>query len=184
MPRKTTPSRKVTQSETEPSADFGPALDFMRGLWRLNHAMELTSGQMERAIGITAQQRMIIRCIGKRPGLTPSQLAALLHVDRSTISTAINRMERDELLERRCDERDRRSVTLWLSARGKRLDKPSKQTIESAVERLLVTVSRPDLLAAKRVMVRLAEQLEAALERASSNPKPSRSRSSSAKHVS
>jgi MarR family transcriptional regulator, organic hydroperoxide resistance regulator len=162
--------------------DFGPALDFMRSLWRLNHAMELTSGQMERLIGVTAQQRMIIRCIGKRPGLTPSQLAALLHLDRSTISTALNRMERDELLERRCDDRDRRSVTLWLSARGRRLDRPSEQTVESAVERLLAAINRPDLLAAKRVMARLAEQMEAALQIAPSTSKPARSRNSSARH--
>lgn len=171
MPRKTRASRTVTQKENVQSVmDFGPALDFMRSLWRLNHAMELTSGHMERVIGVTAQQRMVIRCIGKQPGLTPSQLAALLHLDRSTISTALNRMERDELLERRCDDRDRRSVTLWLSARGKRLDRPSEQTVESAVDRLLVAASRADLLAAKRVMARLAEQLEAALESGSSTP--------------
>lgn len=151
---------------------LGPALDFMRSLWRLNHALELTSGHMERSIGITAQQRMVIRCIGKCPGLTPTQLAMLLHVDRSTISTALNRMERDGLVVRRSDEKDRRSVTLWLSTKGKRHDRPSQETLESAVERLLTKTGNRDLLATKRVMVCLSERLESVLEHARSRSVP------------
>jgi MarR family transcriptional regulator, organic hydroperoxide resistance regulator len=140
--------------------ELGPALDFMRSMWRLNHALELTSGHMERAMGITAQQRMVIRCLGKQPGISPSQLAALLHLDRSTISTALNRMERAGLLVRRTDKHDRRSVTLWLSAKGKRLDRPSEETVESAVERMLAQIGRRDLVAAARVMGCLSQELE------------------------
>jgi MarR family transcriptional regulator, organic hydroperoxide resistance regulator len=144
---------------------LGPALDFMRSMWRLNHAVELTSGHMERSLGITAQQRMVIRCLGKQPGISPSQLALLLHLDRSTISTALNRMERDGLLVRRGDKQDGRSVTLWLSTKGKKLDRPSEETIESAVERMVTQIGRRDLLAAERVMVCLSKELESIFER-------------------
>lgn len=145
------------------TVELGPALEFMRGLWRLNHALELMSCNMERTIGVTAQQRMILRCLGKSPGMTPSQLAALLLVDRSTISTALNRMERNGLLLRRTDRNDHRSVTLWLSARGKRLDRPANVTVESAVERLLFDSAPKDLLATERVMQSLSRQLESLL---------------------
>lgn len=154
-------SREKPDERLTPAApEVGPALDFMRGLWRLNHAIELTSCHMERSIGITAQQRMVIRCIGKQPGITPSQLATLLHVDRSTISTALNRMERDGMLLRRHDTHDRRSVTLWLSPKGKKLDRPSKHTIEGAVDCMLAETKRRDLNATKRVMECLSRQLE------------------------
>lgn len=126
--------------------------------------MELTSGHMERSMGVTAQQRMVIRCLGKQPGISPSQLAALLHLDRSTISTALNRMERNGILVRRSDEYDRRGVTLWLSAKGKRLDRPSAETIESAVERMLEQSGKRDLQAAKRIMECLSDELEVIFE--------------------
>jgi DNA-binding MarR family transcriptional regulator len=129
-------------------------------MWRLNHALELTSGHMERSLGITAQQRMVIRCLGKQPGMSPTQLALLLHLDRSTISTALNRMERSGLLVRRSDERDRRSVTLWLSPKGKRLDRPSKETVETAVKGMLAQTGKRDLLATARVMECLSRKLE------------------------
>lgn len=165
-------TRSVPREPTvSPNADvrrgveLGPALEFMRSLWRLNHALERMSCEMERALGVTAQQRMVLRCLGKRPGMTPSQLADLLHVDRSTISTALNRMQRERLLVRRVDESDRRSVTLWLSARGKRLDKPSAVTVESAVERLLAEAGSRDLRATERVMKSLSRQLDTALAR-------------------
>jgi MarR family transcriptional regulator, organic hydroperoxide resistance regulator len=155
---------QLQDKKSEP-IELGPALDFMRSMWRLNHALELTSGHMERSVGVTAQQRMVIRCLGKQPGISPTQLALLLHLDRSTISTALNRMERDGLLVRRSAEHDRRSVTLWLSAKGKKLDRPSKETVESAVKGMLAQTGRRDLMAAERVMGCLSRELESIFER-------------------
>lgn len=159
----TSPPLRVTANNVGADAiagALGPALDFMRTLWRLNHALELVSGHMERELGITAQQRMVIRCLGKRPGIVPSELATLLHLDRSTISSALKRMERDGLLVRRSGTADRRRVTLWLSAKGKKLDQPSSETVESAVERTLSLTLRRDQLATSRVMACLLDQLE------------------------
>lgn len=66
------------------SGDFSnePALEFMQHLWALNHAVERTSLRMERELGVTAQQRLVLRCVGKYPGMMPTQVAALLHLDR------------------------------------------------------------------------------------------------------
>lgn len=160
---KRSPAATAEAEDFQP-INLGPALEFMRSIWRLSHALELTSGLMERSLGITAQQRMVIRCLGKQPGISPSQLASLLHLDRSTISTALNRMERDGLLTRRADENDRRSVTLWLSAKGKKLDRPSEATVESAVQRTLEQINQRDLKATGRVMEQLSLELESLLE--------------------
>jgi MarR family transcriptional regulator, organic hydroperoxide resistance regulator len=82
----------TTQEPVTPEYPLGPALDFLQRLWRLNHALERLSSRMERQLGITAQQRLIIRCIGKYPGVGAGQLAALLHVDPGTVSAALNRL--------------------------------------------------------------------------------------------
>ncbi|HRI67234.1 MAG TPA: MarR family transcriptional regulator [Polyangium sp.] len=136
-----------------------PALEFLEGVWRLNHALERASMRMEATLGITAQQRLIIRCVGKYPGMTSGQLATLLHLDPGTISTSLGRLERKGLLQRRQDHRDKRRVTLGLTAAGRALDKPMPGTIEHAVERLLMSANVEETAMARRMLDKLAELL-------------------------
>lgn len=116
---------------------LGPALEFLQHLWRLNQALERLSSRMERTLGITAQQRLVIRCVGKYPGMTAGQLARVLHLDPGTVSAALRRLEGKGVLARRRDRRDKRRVTLGLTAKGRTLDRPAAGTVEHAVERLL-----------------------------------------------
>jgi MarR family transcriptional regulator, organic hydroperoxide resistance regulator len=139
---------------------LGPTIEFMRSLWRLNHALERLSRRMEAAWGVTAQQRMIIRCVGRYPGMTAGQLAGQLYVDAGTVSTALNRLERKGLLERRRAERDRRRLTLGLTVTGRALDREAG-TLEHAVERLLREAGSEDISCTRRVLESLTHCLEA-----------------------
>ena len=116
---------------------LGPALEFLQHLWHLNHALERLSLQMERRLGVTAQQRFVIRCVGKYPGMTAGRLARVLHLDPGTVSAALRRLEAKGVLARRRDPADMRRVTLGLTAAGRALDRPAAGTVEHAVERLL-----------------------------------------------
>ena len=137
-----------------------PALDFLQHLWQLNHALERTSMQMERTLGVTAQQRLFVRCIGKYPGLAASQLAEMLHLDRGTVSVSLQRLSRKGLVSGRRDARDNRRVALSLTAKGKALDHPDPRTVEYAVQRLLKKRGRSTVERAKDVLRQLAEELE------------------------
>jgi DNA-binding MarR family transcriptional regulator len=139
---------------------LSPALDFLQRLWRLNHALEKLSSRMEKQLGITAQQRLIIRCCGKYPGLTAGQLASLLHVDPGTVSAALNRLESKQLLERRRDAHDGRRTLVCLTAAGRKLDRPIQGTVEHAVDRLLASVPPTDVAAAIGVIDKLGVMLE------------------------
>lgn len=149
-------------SEAEPESEFtiGPAGEFMRSLWRLNHALERVSRGMETSLGVTAQQRMMIRCVGKYPGMTASQLAAQFHLDAGTVSTALERLERKGLLQRRRDHRDRRRVTLGLTAAGRAIDRDVPGTVEHAVEALLGALSADDVSRTRAVLGTLTDLLE------------------------
>jgi MarR family transcriptional regulator, organic hydroperoxide resistance regulator len=124
---------------------LGSALEFLQHLWRLNHALERLSMRMERTLGITAQQRLVIRCIGKRRSMTAGQLATVLHLDPGTVSAALRRLEHKRLVARRRDPRDRRRMTLVLTPAGRALNRPAAGTVEHAVERLLDTASSVDV---------------------------------------
>jgi DNA-binding MarR family transcriptional regulator len=144
----------------EASEELGSTLEFMRSLWSLNHALEVTSKSMEARLGVTAQQRMLVRIVGKFPGTTPSHIAELLHVHRATVSVALNRLERRGIVKRGRDTVDYRRVTVNLTKRGKALDVPASGTVESAVARLLKEASGRDIAAVQRAMQGLIEALE------------------------
>lgn len=144
--------------ETEHPLD--PALEFLQRLWQLNHALEKLSSQMERRINVTAPQRMIIRCIGKYPGMAPSQLAAFLHLDPGTISATLSRLEDKGFVVRKRDSEDKRRVSLGLTARGKKLDRPMRGTVEHGMERLLAGARPADIAATRKLLDHLTAVLE------------------------
>ncbi len=140
--------------------ELGPTLDFMRAVWGLNHALEVTSKLMEAELGVTAQQRMMVRIVGKFPGITAGRVADLLKVHRATVSVAINRLEQRKILKRGRDGSDQRRVTLTLTKKGEALDIAAKGTVESAVEYLIENASSRDLAATRRAILELISALE------------------------
>ena len=141
----------MTAASDTAELTLGPNIEFMRNLWRLNRALELFSRRLATTFGVTAQQRMIIRCVGKYPGMTATQLARHFHLDAGTVSTALARLERKGLLERRRAPRDRRRLTLGLTLQGRAIDRTAS-TPERAVERLLHAASSDDIASSQRVL--------------------------------
>ncbi len=139
---------------------LGPVLDFLRELWALDHAFDRTSKRMLARIGITAEQRVLMRIIGENPGISAGRLAEMLHVDAGTTSASLRRLEERALLVRERDAKDGRRVTLRLTPTGRKLSLVRSHTVESAVERALA-ISRPaEVRAFGQVLARLIEALE------------------------
>ncbi len=138
---------------------LGPALEFLQRLWALNHALEMLSNNMAARLGVTAQQRLVIRCLGKYPGLSAGQLASLLHLDPGTISAALRRLEAKKLIARKRDPGDHRRAFLSLTKKGRSLDRGTPGTAENAVEHLLARVQRRDVRMTVHVLEQLTERL-------------------------
>ena len=146
--------------------ELDPVLEFLRTIWALNHALERTSVRMETALGITAQQRFVIRLIGRLPGVTPGALAELLHVDRGSITAVLKRLEARALIRRTPDPEDRRRVSLALTARGRKLNVPSCISVEHAVELALAQSPASDVAAVRRLAHRLIAALDQVVDSA------------------
>ncbi|OQX67175.1 MAG: hypothetical protein B6A08_16705 [Sorangiineae bacterium NIC37A_2] len=151
-------------SRPDAAESLGPALAFLERLWALNHALEQLSGQMAKRLGVTAQQRLIIRCVGKFPGVPAGQLASLLHLDPGTISASLARLEAKGLIERKRDQKDQRRTWLGLTDAGRALDCSTPGTVECAVEALLAGTHVSDIEATARVLSSLRAHLEQQLE--------------------
>lgn len=136
-----------------------PALDLMRLLLHVSHGMERVSLRMEATLGVTAQQRLGLRVIGRHPGITPGRLAEHLHLDPGTISAMVKRLEAKQLVKRGADPRDGRRTTLGLTKEGRALDQLTPGTVESVVDRVLADAS----VAERRAAVALLTELACAL---------------------
>lgn len=166
------PSAATTATSAVAELPLSAALEFLQKLWQLNHALEKLSSQMEKRIGVTAPQRMIIRCIGKYPGMAPSQLAAVLHLDPGTISATLSRLEDKGFVVRKRDKEDKRRVSLGLTAKGKKLDRPVPGTVEHGMERLLAGARPADIAATRKLLDQLTGVLQEELS--GRRTKPSR----------
>ncbi len=144
-----------------PSLPVGDVIDFLRLIWAVDHALQRRSKSMAAALGITGPQRLVIRIIGRFPGMHAKQLADILHLHPSSLTALLTRLERRGLVRRRPDQRDRRRWLLGLTRRGRVLNRDTPGTIEAAVQRTLQSTSKHDLAGARVVLIELARQLDA-----------------------
>src|SRR5713226_7752815 len=102
----------------EPEDDKGPplgsVLDFMRLLWAVDHALQSASKRMESAFGMTGPQRLVVRIVGRFPGIAAGRVAEILHVHPSTLTGVLKRLEARGILQRKPDPLDARRALFML----------------------------------------------------------------------
>ena len=151
--------RSKATAESSGALGLDPILDFMRVLWHVEHWLQSTSKRMEATLGITGPQRLVLRIVTQRPGLSAGELARILHLHPSTITGILERLVRKGLLRRERDRRDSRRIRLWPQAAAKRFVAGSATTVESAVTRALAHFPGHRVRHAREVLTAIAEAL-------------------------
>lgn len=142
------------------SPALGDVLGFMSLMWRLDHALQQTSKRMESTLGVTGQQRLVIRIVGRFPWISAGRLARVLHVHPSTLTGLVNRLEVKGMIERRADPSDGRCKLLRLTATGQLVDVASEGTVEAAIRRALKRSSPGARVVAGEVLTLIASTLD------------------------
>lgn len=140
---------------------LGDVLEFMRALWGLNHALESTSRRMKARFGVTGPERMVVRLVGRYPGISAGDLARILQVHPSTITGLLKRLVARGVLTRRADTADARRALLALTRKGTAVDAVKNGTVEAALTTALESLPTRDVLAAAAVMAELKRALDA-----------------------
>ncbi|HXW08897.1 MAG TPA: MarR family winged helix-turn-helix transcriptional regulator [Vicinamibacterales bacterium] len=153
-------TRAVDARPAGVGGDLPDVLQFMQLLWAVAHGLQRTSKRMAAEVGVTGPQRLVLRVVGLVPGVSAGDLAATLRVHPSTLTGVLQRLERQRLLRRAGDPRDRRRVILHLTRRGGRANAVRRGTVEFAVAHALADVNARDRAAARRVLARLARHLD------------------------
>jgi len=131
----------------------------MRLLWAVTQGVESTSKRMLAQIGITGPQRMVLRIVGHFGPIYPGDVAEILHVDPSSLTGVLARLEQAGFLKRRRDPRDGRRALLTLSAEGRRINAQREGTVEAAVHRALARTTKTRLQATEALLRALADEL-------------------------
>ena len=145
---------------TTSALPVGDAIDFLRLIWAVDHALQRRSKSMAATLGITGPQRLVIRIIGRFPSIHATQMADILHLHPSSLTAVLKRLERRRLVRRWPDERDRRRWLLGLTRRGQALNQEAPGTIEAAVQRVLRTTTKHELDITGTVLGKLARELD------------------------
>ena len=157
-----TRARTVTTraSRSDEGGELPDVLQFMQLLWAVAHGLEKTSKWMAGELGVTGPQRLVLRIVSLFPGVSAGQVAVILHVHPSTLTGVLRRLIDLRLLRRVRDSRDRRRALFHLTASGAGAIAARGGTVEAAIASTLGSVSASDRAATKRVLRRLARDLD------------------------
>jgi DNA-binding MarR family transcriptional regulator len=147
------------QAEPEFHPELTETLEFMRLLWAIDHGLQQRSKRMATALGMSGPQRLVVRMVGRFPGISAGELADVLHLHPSSLTGTLRRLEQKRLLVRRRDPRDARRIVLELSATGRRRDVETHGTIETAMKGALAHLSRRQLEVVRQALLTVANEL-------------------------
>jgi len=132
--------------QADDGADLGPVLEFMKQLWAVDHGLQTISKRLESQHGITGPQRLVVRIVGRTPGISAGALAQILRMHPSTLTGILRRLET-------------RGALFMLTARGRKVDLLKTGTVESAVRRVLAK-QPSEASVAQKLLAALAFELE------------------------
>ena len=121
---------------------------------RVGDALALCQDLVFSKYGITTEQWRVLMCIQSRGPLRPVDLAAMLERTPNTISMLVDRMVKAGLVRRTRDRKDRRTVFVSMTNKGKEAAEPAAPAGWEFIHKLLSPLSYDDQRA-------LASMLEA-----------------------
>ena len=108
-----------------------------------------------------AEMRVLYEVAQAPDGITPKRLATRTGMDNGYLSRVLKRFEREALLTRQTSERDRRSVSVWLTSEGIHAYNRWLGSAQGAVEGMLGALTTVQKTKLTKAMAEIEQLLEA-----------------------
>jgi DNA-binding MarR family transcriptional regulator len=95
-----------------------PTTGFINLFGEVSRFMKAETERRISAHGVHVGQQLVLEYLWERDGRSPGELAALLNVERSTITQTVRRMTSAGLVRQQADREDGRRATVRLTPRG------------------------------------------------------------------
>ena len=106
-------------------------------------------------LGLRGTQYGLLALLEEHGGLSQQEAAAGILVDRTTMVTLVDELERQGRVERRPDPADRRRHALYLTASGRQITRRAHDAVTAAENRYFAPLSKADQRALQALLVRL-----------------------------
>ena len=103
-------------------------------------SIQYLSGRLV-AHGITPGQYGVLNCLWTYKELTPKQIGEQLHLEASSVSGLLDRMQKASLIERKTDPENRRAVLVSPTQKALDIQQPIEQIIDDMNAYVLETFS-------------------------------------------
>lgn len=131
-------------------------------LWRkISHGLHDTFRQAFKEAAIPISTLMMLRPIGKHPGVTVSEMARHTGMVKSHISTTVDQLVKKGLVEKRPDPQDQRLQRLYLTEPAEQFAAEVEEQVQRAWRQVVEQVSDEEL----DLVLRGFQILQNALER-------------------
>lgn len=130
---------------------------FLRALRRLARVLDLQSGRINRDIGMTLPQIIVLHCIRDLGRATGREIALAADLSPPTVVGILDKLEAKGLIARHRSAADRRSVHACLTDSGAALLATAPPPMGAGFERGLSALTSPERAQMLMVLERLAE---------------------------
>ncbi len=134
--------------------------EFQAAFWSAKRAMAEASEAAFQRHGVRSGQQWILRRLWDEDGQTPGEIARQLELSTPTVTKAAMRMEAAGLIDRRPDPRDARLVRLFLSERGRALEKTVAEEMAQLARRSLATLTDDEVKALVSALAAIRRNLQ------------------------
>ena len=100
---------------------FDDSIGFLVNRAAIRLKNELWQAFKANGFNITPEQWAVLNCLWEEDGQTQTEIAERILKDRTNLTRMLDVMEREELVERRPHEKDRRSYRIYLTLKGRTL---------------------------------------------------------------
>jgi DNA-binding MarR family transcriptional regulator len=143
-------------ARTEPNATgAGPSAD-SEITWLLHRAaqrMRGATGEQAEKHGLQLRDYIVLSALDKTPNLTQGELGKALGLDKTTLMSQLDRLERTGLVVRRSDPRDRRARIPEITEAGNALRAKVASACASVEAAVLTDVSQDQVQVFRRMLV-------------------------------
>ena len=144
------------KERTELAVDLGRAVAEMR-----NHINYLLQEKItQHAPHISFEMVEILACLWKEDGVNQQQLAALTVKDKSSITHLVGKLERELLVSRIGDERDRRNKLVYLTPAGRQLRKKLYPWVLEVYEQAVAGISGEEIEGCLQLVRKITENVQ------------------------
>lgn len=112
-----------------------------------------------RDLGLTRAQWLALTRLDRRPGVSQSELADMMEIEKAPAGRIVDRLEEKGWVERRPEPTDRRVNRIYLTERGQRVQAAIRPIAEATVNDALAGLTDADRARLNELMGRIKMQL-------------------------